>query len=313
MTRKYLTILFVMTITLVSAQIKIVNKLTADYQNVEGTKISLIPPAGFTKGVNFLGFQEEASGSSIMVLNIPGPFSETSKGITKENLLSTGVQMISDDHILLNGLPALLVQGKQSAYGNIYTKYILIFGTEKETIMINGVFPEHLTKLSGDIKKCLLSAYYEAEKKVNILETVEYTIEVSGTKLKFAGNMSNALLYTVDGELPSKSDDKTSLIISKSFSNANTEDLKDFSINRLKQTPFEVDSIKRSADIAIGDLSGYEIISKGKNIKTGVPEYLYQLILPTDSNYYILFGTTNDMSEVSISEIKKAAETFKLK
>ena len=70
MTRKYLTILFVMTITLVSAQIKIVNKLTADYQNVEGTKISLIPPAGFTKGVNFLGFQEEASGSSIMVLNL---------------------------------------------------------------------------------------------------------------------------------------------------------------------------------------------------------------------------------------------------
>ena len=118
---RYLTILFVMTITLVSAQIKIVHKLTSDHQNVEGTKISLIPPAGFTKAVNFLGFQEEVSGASIMVLNIPGPFSETSKGITKENLLSTGVQMISDDHILLNGLPALLVQGKQSAYGNIYT------------------------------------------------------------------------------------------------------------------------------------------------------------------------------------------------
>ena len=71
--------------------------------------------------------------------------------------------------------------------------------------------------------------------------------------------------------------------------------------------------IKRSAELVIGNLSGYEIITKGKNIKTGVPEYLYQLILPTESNYYIIFGTTNDMTEVSINEIKKAAETFKLK
>jgi hypothetical protein len=41
--------------SLIFAQTKIANTLTAKHITIEGTKISLVPPAGFIKAANFLG------------------------------------------------------------------------------------------------------------------------------------------------------------------------------------------------------------------------------------------------------------------
>lgn len=294
-------------------QRKIENKLTNEHQNIKGTKVSLIPPKEFTDGLNFLGLQQAESGSSIMILDIPGPYSETAKGITEENMLSKGVEVKKIENLTINQLPAIFVTGTQNAYGNIYTKYILIIGTEKETIMINGVYPENLKKVGAEIKKSILTVFYETDKKINPFETLDYTIDVSETKLKFGKSMSNSLMFSVDGQVPTVSNDKTHLIVAKSFSQITTEDKKLFCINRLKQTPIEVENIEYTNEITIDGISGYEIFAKGKNKKLGETENIYQVILFSDKLYYIFFGTTNDESNKSIEEIKKVVKTFKRK
>lgn len=294
-------------------QRKIENKLTNEHQNIKGTKVSLIPPKEFTDGLNFLGLQQAESGSSIMILDIPGPYSETAKGITEENMLSKGVEVKKIENLTINQLPAIFVTGTQNAYGNIYTKYILIFGTENETIMINGVYPENLKKVGAEIKKSILTVFYETDKKINPFETLDYTIDVSETKLKFGKSMSNSLMFSVDGQVPAASNDKTHLIVAKSFSQITTEDKKLFCINRLKQTPIEVENIEYTNEITIDGISGYEIFAKGKNKKLGETENIYQVILFSDKLYYIFFGTTNDESNKSIEEIKKVVKTFKRK
>ena len=313
MTRIFLTTLLICISLTVWGQKKIENKLTEHHQNIKGTKVSLIAPNGFTDGLNFLGLQQTESGSSIMILDIPGPYSETSKGITKENMLSKGVEVSKIENLTINGLPAMFVTGTQNAYGNIYTKYIFVFGSENETIMINGVYPENLNKIGDEVKKSMLTVYYEADKKIDPLANLDYSIDVTETKLKFGKSMSNSLIFSVDGQVPTSSSDKTNLIIAKSFSPVTQEDKKLFVINRLKQTPIEIDNIEYTNEISIDGIYGYEIYAKGKSKKTGEIENIYQVILFSDKLYYILFGTTNDQTEKSIEEIKKAVKTFKRK
>jgi len=310
--RIFTTILVFISLT-VCGQKKIENKLTDEHQNIKGTKVSLIPPKGFTDGINFLGLQQTENGSSIMILDIPGPYSETSKGITKENMLRKGVDVKKIENLTINGLPAILVTGTQNAYGNIYTKFIFVFGTANETVMINGVYPENLKTVGDEIKKSMLTVFYEADKKINPFEALDYSIDVSETKLKFGKSMSNSLIFSVDGQVPTTSSDKTNLIVAKSFSQITTEDKKLFCINRLKQTPIAIENIEYTNEISIDGISGYEIFAKGKNIKSAETENIYQVILFSDKLYYIFFGTTNDKTDKSIDEIKKAVMTFKRK
>ena len=313
MTTKILTSFLILISLAGCGQKKIENKLSDQHQDIKGTKVSLIPPKGFIDGVNFLGLQQSESGSSIMVLDIPGPYSETSKAMTKESLLSKGIEVKKIENLTINGLPAVFVTGIQNAYGTIYTKYILAFGTEQETIMLNGVFPENLKKIGDEIKKSMLTVFYDEKKKPDPFASIDYSIDVSGTKLKFANSMSNMLSFTVDGQSPTASTDKTDLITGKSYSQITQEDKKLFAINRLKQLPIEIEKIEYVEEITIDGISGYEIFAKAKGEEAGKTETIYQVILFSGKMYYIFLGTTNDKTDNSIDDIKKAILTFKRK
>ena len=300
-------------ITTVLGQKSVTNLLTSGHINIAGTKISIIPPQGFTKASDFLGFQQELSGSSIMFLDVPGPFSEISKGFTKENFLSQGVQVQDIENLEINGLPAIFVTGEQNAYGNEYIKFVLSFGTEKETIMINGAFPKNLNETGTDIKSAMLTAYYEPDKVINPFEIVDYVINTDEYGLKFAKSMSNSLVFTADGLLPVQSEDKTTFIAAKSFSKVPISDTKLFSINRLKKMPFEIENIESTEDISIDGISGYEIIAFTVDKNTAEKGKVYQVMLFSDSLYYIMLGTTNQEYEINIEKFKKIANSFKRK
>lgn len=305
--------IFFLTFSTIFGQTKTTNTLTGEHINIEGTKISLIPPDGFIKATNFLGLQQNQSGSTIMVLDIPGPFSETSKAMTKEGFLSQGIEVKEIENFTLNNLPAIFITGEQNAYGNIYIKYVLCFGTENETIMINGATPNNLKEIANAVKSSILTSFYEADKKINPFDVVDYSIDLTKSKLQFAKSASNSLIFTTDGIIPTKSTDKTSLIIAKSFSKTDIEDRKSFCLNRLKQLPVEITKIETTTQISIDGISGYEIIALGKDKKTSAEEKMCQVILFSDNLYYIFYGSTNQDFDSNIKEIKSVIMTFKRK
>ncbi|HMF73861.1 MAG TPA: hypothetical protein VK616_20410 [Flavitalea sp.] len=313
MNRLFFVTISLLTFSTVPGQTVTNNVLTSEHQNIFGTKISLIPPKGFIKATNFLGLQQAQSGSTIMVLDIPGPFSETSKGLTKEGFFSQGIEVNEIEKLTLNNLPAILVTGEQNAQGNVYTKYVLCFGTDSETIMINGVFPNNLKEIGKDMKYSILTCYYDANKKINPFDVVDYEVNVSKSKLIFAKSMSNSLIFTADGIIPTKSSDKTSLIIAKSFSKTNVEDRKLFALNRLKQLPSQITKTENINEITIDGISGFEIVATGKDRKNGEEQKIYQVILFSDSLYYIFLGSTNNDFDNNINELKKVVKTFKRK
>lgn len=308
-----LTLLLLAICFVAFGQKKIQNNLSDQHQNIVGTKISLLVPDGFSDGLNFLGLQQKERGSSIMVLDIPGPYSEASKGITIEGMLSQGVFVKKIKTLTVNGLPATYVSGRQSTRGNTFMKHILVFGSEEETIMINGSYPKQYKKTGKEIKKSILSVYYNADKIIDPFEVLDFTLDVSDTRLKFGKSMGTSLIYTADGKVPTMANDKIDLVVAKSISELEIEDKKSFSTKRLMQMPLTIDQVKENNEITIDGLQGHEVYAEGRDKKTDEKEYTYQVILFSDQLYYIFLGTTNDESGEGIKEIKKAIQTFKLK
>lgn len=310
--------IFILTLTLLNAtyffgQTLISNAITPDHREVRGSKISLIPPADFTVATKFMGFQQGETNSSIMVLDIPGPFIETSKGLNKESLLTQGVILESLEKIKLNNVDAILIKGEQTAYGVVYRKYIFAFGTDKETILINGVAPKEDLALNNLIKKTLLSAVYDADKILSPLDAVDFEISTTGTDFIFAKSMSNMLIYNRDGKTPTEKSDKASLVVAKAFSKVAITDKKEFATNRIKTLPVQIHKINTTNSVTINGLSGFEISAEGVNRKTGIKEMAYQLMLFTEDGYYIIFGSAESDFERNLAAFQKIALTFKMK
>jgi hypothetical protein len=291
------------------------NDISSKHVNVKGTKISVIPPDGWIAATNFNGFQKNELCSSLMVIEFPGPYSEVTKGFTEEGLKSKGIILSEKKSMMVNGFSGTYIFAKQSAYGRMFGKYILVFGDEKKSILINGMCPiDLISKIGKEIEKSVFSVVYEAEKKVNPLENINYGIDVSGSKLKFAKVISNTIAYTVDGLLPTRVNDKTTLIVGSSMGKVVLRDKKEYSINRMKKTPSvnEVDT-KNVHPVTIDGLSGFEVIAYGENKKNKKPELVFQIMLFTDNMYYLMIGTANENFEENLKIFRSLSKTFKRK
>lgn len=313
MTKLFLTLIGLFATTLAFAQGEINNTKTDHHKQIAGTKFFLVPPSGFINANNFQGFQQLNSGASILVMEIPGPFSETTKGFNEQGLKTQGVVLKKKEEIKINGNHGLFLTTEQFAYGTNYSKYILVFGDSKATYMVNGTFPKEVTELDKDIRESMLSVVYESGLTVDPLSTVSFTVDTDNTKLKFGKSISGMLLYTVDGKVPTESGDKTSFIVGLSLSNVQTVDKKLTALTRIKRLPYTDLKIDESKikEIEIDGISGYEIVGEGLEKSNGTKELVYQVMLFTDNGYYIMVGTTKNNFEQNLELFKKVAKTLK--
>lgn len=315
MTKLLLILIGLFTITLTFGQSEINNIKSDNHKQIAGTKFFLIPPTGFIPATNFQGFQQMNSGASILVTEIPGPFIESTKGFNEQGLKTQGVVLKKKEEIKVNGTQGLFLTAEQFAYGTNYSKYILVFGDSKATYIVNGTYPKEVTELDKDIRESMLSVVYESALTVDPLSTVSFTVDTESTKLKFGKSMTGMLLYTVDGEVPTESTDKTSFIVGLSLANVQTVDRKLTAINRMKRMPYsdlKIDENKIQ-EIEIDRISGYEIVGEGIGKFDGTKELVYQVMLFTDNGYYIIVGITKNDFEQNLELFKKVARTLKRK
>lgn len=296
------------------AQTKITNFITEAHVPIEGTKISLVPPVNFTVAANFAGFQQNSTGASIMIVDVPAPFSEIMTAFTKEGLQTQGMELLEKEELIINTNSALLVKGEQEAYGNAYAKYTLAFGSEKESILINGTYlKSNEADLATAIKKSLLSVIYDAEKEINPFDTIDFEISTEGTAMGFAKSVGPSLLFNREGTIPSTAPDKAIFIVAKSFSELEILDKKTYAENRIKQNPILIDTITSNIPIEIDGLKGFETIAQGRTKTKNIPTEVYQVMLFSDSLYYILLGSSEADYEKNLTAFKTIAKTFKRK
>ena len=297
-----------------SQKINEYNKPTKDHILVQGTNINMIPPQYYIESTNFKGFQNPNNQTSmIMIVEIPGPFNEISKGFNAEMLASQGMKLISKTEMSINEHKGYIIDLEQDAGGLTYAKNILIYGDDKSTTIINGVFLKNSKETEIKIKECINSTVIDNEVKVNPREALDYALDENIGNLVFVNVIGNGFLFNRDGKIPTQSDDKATLITDKSYGKTKITNNKLFCVSRLKKYPNEYQIIDKKGinEIEIDGLKGYQLYAKKLNAEN---ELLYQVILfQEDGGYYIFIGTYLEEKENAINDIQKIIMTFKRK
>lgn len=283
---------------------------------ISGTKVSLIPPVGFTPSPQFPGYWQESLGASIMVTEIPGPFPATSAGFSDSSqLIKRGMSLLYRQEIVVDSRMSILLQVKQAISGLEYLKWVLIFGDEKESVLVVAAFPTELKEeLSEKLKKSILTSAWDRERNVSPTEGLNFTVSAKG-EMRLTKRLINLLAYTKDGVFPSESVDDPIFIVGSSIPKINVEDQEGFAKSRIVQTTSVTDlEIEQSEKITIDNLAGYEVIAKGKDIKSGQPMLIYQTMLFEGQTYYLMQGLVSSKNrQVYLPVFKEMARSFKRK
>lgn len=282
---------------------------------VPGTKVRLVPPAGLPPTNQFPGFFDEESNASILVTEMPAPYSEMSKAFTKEALALKGITLISKEEISIGEKPGVLLHLRQEAR-IVVLKWLVMTGNETEVVMITGTFPEDLkTRWSSPLRTSVLAAKWDATLKTDPLAGLLFTIQ-DDPELKFAKRISNMIALTYNGEFPGKPNNDPLLIVGPTIMRNMIADKKGFSERRLYQhTGVSVSEIKSVNEVAIAGLQGYEIVAEGKQTKPVIGSVLiYQTILFDSDSYFLLVGFAPMDKEKKYLEIfQRVAKTFRKK
>jgi len=276
--------------------------------------ITLTPPPDFEPAALFNGFQQESSQSSIMVLSFPGPTVEMLQAFSDGDALAQkGMTLISQETVSISGQPGQLVQLQQDAHGLTFSKWILIFGQNNQTKIINASFPQDLAPdLSAPIKASLLSAQVDDSLVAASPEEASDFSITPTDGMALALEISGTLLYSEDGELNGEDPTVPLFIISPSFSDVLAPDPGQFSRDRLQQTEqVEAIQILSEAPTIIDNLEGYEITAAAQDLKTQTPLLIYQTLLFAEDRYYIMQGLVGEAGGGEyLADFKAMAESF---
>lgn len=260
---------------------------------VEGTKVSLVPPPGFVPSKQFTGYELAATGASIIVLELSGPIAQVTAGFNDPAQLSRkAMQLLGRETVTLNGAPATLFHLAQTANGTEYLKWMLALGDANATVLVAANFPRQLEQqYSRVLRDSILSMRWDQSRKVVVDEGVPFSVEAQGGLKLAQQRLLNTLLYTVDGIVPAQSVEQPLFVAGMSISQQLILNPKEFSERRVFATESVVSiGVVDAQPVMIDGLSGYEIVTQGKDRATGQPVTLYQVTLFDETIYYVMQG-----------------------
>lgn len=276
-------------------------------ERVPGTKVSLEAPVGFESTTQYPGFVMPSTGASIMVTEMPAPYSELLKGMTSESMATRGITLLEKSEVDAAAGKAHLLYVRQSAGDVEFLKWMLLFGTESESVMVMASFPVDYEKdLSELLKKTILSATWDPNAKIDLTEGLTFSVKESAD-LKIATKVGNMLTLTRDGITPQPDPAEPLLVVGSSLSEDWTVpgDKADYARERfIKMGPLVNATLTSEKTVKFDGLSGYLMEAEGKDKKSGTPLYAMQGMLFTTDGYYLL------QAFVDVAEKEKYSKVF---
>ena len=267
----------------------------AQPQAIAGTRVTLEPPPGFVVADRFPGFMHTASGSSIMITEIPAPAGQMLAGFTREGLAARGMELRSSEPRTVDGLQGVLMAITQSAAGTVYDKWMLGFGNDSTVVLVTGTYPQaRAAELGEAVKQAVLSARRNAAPPADPMEGLGYRID-PGPRLKIATRVGNMLLINETGTLPGPTHTPGPaapvLVVASSLAPADLSDLEAFSRARVTQIDrtTRVSNVTGNA-VTIDGAAAYEVFADAVETESSTAQRIYQVIIPDGDNYVIIQG-----------------------
>jgi hypothetical protein len=110
------------------------------------SRVGLVPPAGMVLSKSFVGFEDVAKDSAILIAAQPAAaFPEIEKSLATDELKKNGITVDKREEIKFDFGKGTLVVGKQTADKTSYRKWLLNVQTNDLTALVNVQIPEQET------------------------------------------------------------------------------------------------------------------------------------------------------------------------
>ena len=279
---------------------------------VPGTHVRMQVPAGGQRGTGFLGYAWP-DGASIVVVELPAPYSESAKGLAEDRLTSQGMTLLSSEAIDAGGRAAQLLHVSQDAHGVRYRKWLLMLGDEGHTIIISAIYPETLAiHFAEPFRAALVSASWDPSAVVDPRDELDWTIDPP-RGLELARGPMGALLFTQAGQ-PTPDDHGAPIYIAgSSMGYLVVEDLQTeaeaavYELTQVRELEIEL-----SQPFTMATAEAWEIVARAKDLSTGIDLVVHQVMLTTESGYVRMVGMVRAAdAEAWLPRFREAAATWK--
>jgi len=287
----------------------------SESNRVRGTRVSLVPPKGFTRAKLFVGFEHEETGSSIMILSMAAPIDNLLQGMTKENLAASGVELLSKSEVTRERVRGAQLLASQTAGGVEYSKCMFLVGNDTRSAMIVGAYPSSLeSELGESLRAAIFEATFDPELELDPFDAVSFRVR-STEKLVVQPEGVGGVIVLVapDAKTPGSPGDPL-LVIAQSYSDVAIEDLEAFSIERARQTQYQTNiKVLESKPAKLSGMDSYELILSASDSKTKTPTRIYQVLAVAEDRYFVLQGMCAESKfDEFLPEFRRVKNSFTL-
>lgn len=297
-----------------SKAIEINNSDSDKYTTIETTKIKIILPDGFTRK-NATTYEHTLAESYISVQPLDGDVNRNFYTFDKKTMFQAGIVVMKETFFKINGFEAMMIDGDQYINEKEFAVSILLIGNCTQTYLIMGSTPKPIrNNLNIEITTSLLSVIFDPNMETTQTSSAfSYKVNLEGTGLIECTPMGTTRTFSDDGNLPSKTDEMTTLTIHevRSAHQLNETQKKEISSHMISLYPLVWD---KNSDLtpkkySTGKLSGYEIHASGVN-KLMKTEFIYQLVLFANGRYYLLTGISYGNENKWLEAFRKLANSI---
>ncbi len=284
--------------------------------NFEDLGLSIDQPTGFVRAERFNGLQQEETGSSVVLVVLPGPFEKVSAGMNQENLAKRNILLHTRENTQIEGTSGVLLDVEQSAYGRTFRKWILVYGNSESTTLVTANYPaEMIVELSDMLRKIVLSVKGAAKGKpskplfvVGKAKTLKPIVGIAA--------MGKVVAYSTSGKLPRAFPGEAMFLVAPSLGSPLITEHEKAALSRLNSlADTKIKKVKKTSDVQIDGMKGIEILADGRAVKDDLAISIYMVMLfPKEGGYFLMNGTTaqaNPDHAAAMDDFRSLAYSFK--
>lgn len=308
------TVMFVLTMHLAIVG----DSASARVEQAPSSRVALDVPDGFTAARQFAGFVNEAAGTSLVVVEMPGAaYEQLASGLTPEALATKGITK-SEAARLARPEPYLHMRGEQAARQGSIAKFFLVFRDKGVTALVTANVETTAlhrgTITVADVERMLASATI-APSAAPAREL--FRLGYLG-RFRHAGSIvGTTRAYTLDGKLEpaQKGETRAMVIVAPSLDDRSVGDPGRQAETLMAGLPgLSETRVVGRRPIKVAGMDAIEIVAEAKEKDgEGGVAILQVLIVPKGGGYYRIVGQVPDITKDELlPEIRRMVESFEL-
>ena len=278
--------------------------------NIPGTRLSIIPPAGYKLSKSFKGLEK----SKDVFIKVYDPFNTNyvkyAQTFTRESLENGGSEVQEYKKTTVSGLPAKFAALQNNSGGK---SYFLVFGDSSFSVMLVGACPANRDTDELQLKAALMSVTYSKSMKMDPLAGTFFNLDDKNSSYRFAKCKNDFYIYSDNGVVTDKYSGE-SIISVLPFTSEYTmgdETIARAILSSYQQYGITEPKTKKETQVQVGALNAMEaeINAKVDNKKA----VIYRLTLVDGKKAILIMGIATSDFDKNMDSFRNLAHTAKFK